>query len=282
MKTLRNKLGTIVGCAALIAATGCEQGDAPTVTRAALTEAATSVEALDITSTTSFAEVNQLRPEFVGEIMSLQPVRGRDRNFRFSQPSFAQAAAMPVIFHRLVDLEEPQVNRVALAGALRTNRGPWQELALDLLGTEVDNAVRVGLMRSLASAQPEVLAKAAELGLRDTDARVRDWGAQAAVRLFANYGGEGASETLSLLLVERLKDEDSGVRATSVRALSFTAQAVHMDAMAGLLTDDDPITRLAAVDALVRLDANEAKRHLDAANVAGDPDPRVARAVKRL
>jgi len=282
MKTLRNKLGTIVGCAALIAVTGCEQGDAPTVTRSALTEAASSTEALDITPTTSFAEVNQLRPEFVDEIMSLQPVRGRDRNFRFSQPAFAQAAAMPVIFHRLVDLEEPQVNRVALAGALRTNRGPWQELALELLGAEADDAVRVGLMRSLASAAPEVLAKAAELGLRDADARVRDWGAQAAVRLFANHGGEGASQALDRLLVERLKDEDAGVRATSVRALSFTAQGVHMDAMAGLLTDDDPITRLAAVDAIVRLDANEAKRHLDAANVAGDPDPRVARAVKRL
>lgn len=282
MTRFQRPLGTIVGLTALLATAGCEQAAAPNVTRAATVDATSTAANLDITPTTTFAEVNQLSPEFVEELMSLQPIRGRDRNFRFSQPIFAQPAAMPVIFHRLIDLEESQINRVALASALRTNRGPWQELALELLGTEEDASVRMGLMRSLEKSQPDVLSKAIVLGLTDTDARVRDWAAQGAVQLFANHEGAGATEDLKASLVERLGDADAGVRATTVRALSFTGQVAYIDAMAKLLSDDDGLTRLAAIDALVRLDAGEAKRRVDAAQLVGDADPRVARAASRL
>jgi HEAT repeat protein len=169
-----------------------------------------------------------------------------------------------------------------LAGALKTNRGPWQELALELFSKEADHAVRANLMSSLSMAESEVLAKAATLGLRDVDAGVRDWAAHSAVRLFANHKGTTASDMLAVLLVERLKDEDAGVRATTVRALSFAENTAYVDEMAALLTDEDPTTRLAAVDALVRLDAEDAKRRIDEANLIQDADPRVARAAKRL
>ena len=259
---------------------GCEQASAPTVTRAAI-ETVSSVDEEE-GAVMSFSELNSQRPSYVDELMSLRPIRGRDRNVRFSQPMWAQAAAMPVIFHRLLDTDETSQVRAALAGALRTNRGPWEAQGLELLAVEEDPRVRAGLMMSLADTNPEYLVPAVLEGLDDADAGVRDWATHGAVRLFANHRGADVPATVRASLLSRLSDDDAIVRAAAARALSFEGTPDNFDAVAGLLVDDEPKVRLAVIDALGRLDGVAARARILNAGLDKDSDVRVARAALRL
>ena len=196
--------------------------------------------------------------------MSLEPVMGRDRTYRFSQPVWAQASSMSVILRRLTDLEEPAHVRAALARALRTNRGPWHAEALGLLRTETDDVVRARLMESLSDAPAEMLSQALSSVSPTRTPRAR-LGERGRDKLLANYTETAISEERVTLLVTALADEDEAVRAGIVRALSFRADLGLVEKVAARLGDRSPMVRLAAVDAVARLDPSGARaRVLDA------------------
>ena len=269
-----------VSAAALVLTVGCEATPAPTSERAAASptfERDPSVETV-----MSFGDLNAAKPALVEELMSLEPIMGRDRTYRFSQPVWAQASSMSVILRRLTDLEEPAHVRAALARALRTNRGPWHAEALGLLRTETDDVVRARLMESLSDAPVEMLSQALVVGLADADPRVRDWASVGATKLLANHTETAISEELQTLLVTALADEDEAVRAGIVRALSFRADLGLVEKVAARLGDRSPMVRLAAVDAVARLDPSGARARVLDAGLDKDEDSVVARAASRL
>ena len=269
-----------VSAAALVLTVGCEATPAPTSERAAASptfERDPSVETV-----MSFGDLNAAKPALVEELMSLEPVMGRDRTYRFSQPVWAQASSMSVILRRLTDLEEPAHVRAALARALRTNRGPWHAEALELLRAEADAVVRARLMESLSDAPVEALPQALVVGLADADPRVRDWASVGASKLLANHPEAAVSDELEALLVQTLADEDQAVRAGIVRAISFRAELGLVEKVSARLGDSSPTVRLAAVDAIARLDPSGARARVLAAGLDKDEDPVVARAASRL
>lgn len=170
------------------------------------------------------------------------------------------------------DAAEPA--SVAEARGLAARRAPGAKARVrELLRGESDAAARARLASVLGALPKKDLAPADfDEALADRDARVRN----AALTAMAKLGGAEAESRLTAALGS---DPSAGVR---MNAAFWLGQPSHRGAAAALGRalgqDKDPNVRVAAAQALTRLDSAAARRELRRG--AGDADERVRRWAK--
>ncbi|MGB1700166.1 MAG: hypothetical protein ACPHRO_09450, partial [Nannocystaceae bacterium] len=177
------KISTTIHCLTLsfsvaLGAIGCQETAATTersADRPTVTAPLADLSDPTALSEDDFAALQERRGAFVRELLSYQPVVGRDRALHFTQPAWAEEDAAVVIFHLLRDPAVPAERRAALALRLRTNKGAWAGPAIAALQREPSERVRASLMSALADATPPAVVQATVLGLADASPVVRDW-----------------------------------------------------------------------------------------------------------
>jgi hypothetical protein len=215
-------------------------------------------------------------PAWTDHVLALDPQPARSGVLRLTDPALEQPAAAPLLLHRLLDASEPATHRPALAAALARTQGPYLVALVDLLRSEADAEVRAALVDCLRRHEgtPLVL-DALALALADTDARVRLAAVGAAGRVPEAVALAGA---LGLALA----DPDPEVRRSAARSLGYLGASEAKLALSDALASDDAGLRLAALQALDRIDPvyTRGLAQLDA--LAADDDAKVAAAAQRI
>ncbi|MCA9687520.1 MAG: HEAT repeat domain-containing protein, partial [Myxococcales bacterium] len=177
---------------------------------------------------------------------SLQPVAGRG-----VATTLASGA-------RLLDESynaNPEATRAALAAALPRTGGEWAEALVDMLAGEDDPAVRVAMVSTLHRAPPAIARRGLALGLDDGDAAVRYEAAMTA----ASVPSVTDEPALTGILRQRLTDGDARTRAAAARSLGVLGVTEAFAEIAALVADDDSHVRLESLQALGRLDREQAR-----------------------
>jgi HEAT repeat protein len=214
-------------------------------------------------------------PALYEQLLAMRPATTHAGGIRFTDPAIHDPRAAAVLLHRLQTENLDPETRAALVEALPRTGGDYGEAAVALLGQEKDADVRRALVGTMKRAEPERAVEGVRLGLSDQDSRVR---AEAAT--MAGWISEGAD--LEPQLVSALEEKDPGIRAAASRSLGVLKVASAFDSVVPLLADDSAEVRLQALHALERIDAGQAARLDRLQALASDPDPRVARAAKKL
>ncbi|MCB9778485.1 MAG: HEAT repeat domain-containing protein [Alphaproteobacteria bacterium] len=180
-----------------------------------------------------------------------------------------------LLAERLVAGQDPAETRVALAIGVAHRAHEWPAIAVGLVATEADPAVRAALLHGLRRVPGDDALGLLRDALSDDDARVR----QEALVVAAEHS-DGAA--LHDALLARLSDPDPTARALAVRAVGRHGDAADFAPLSDLLTDADTEVRYRTLRTLLRLapDALATSPRLPA--LRADPDPRIRRAATDL
>ncbi len=223
------------------------------------------------------AEVTRVQaeaPEWFEHVMSVEPKRTRSGFLRLVGPELEDPSAAPVLLHRYLSAgESPEVKAAVVAALVRTN-GSYASVLGDLLKTEPDALVRVGMVSSLRRVPgPEAIA-AIEVGLADADPQVRMTAANVAGR-----HTDGAS--LAAPLIAALDDLPE-VQLAASRSLGYLHVESATAALTELLASTDAEVRLSSLQAIDRIDPGYAEGLSQLSVLAADDDAKVARAAQKI
>ena len=180
----------------------------------------------------------------------------------------------PIVAERLAFGGGTVDERMAMADWLRKSDadfGPW---VAGLLAEEAEPRVRAALAESLRWASGPSAVTGLRRGLADDAAPVRAASASAA--------GWGAHDDVVPDLVTALADADDEVAGFAARSLGWLGQTAAFTDIESVLGRSTPRTRLWALRALQRLDADRAASSSAVAELVTDPDARVSRAARRI
>ena len=225
------------------------------------------------------AEVERLRtaePELYNGLRDLQPMRTRAGQLRLSEPELvSRTDALPLLLDRLMNGNEPDAVRAAVAEAIGGTGAPFGPAVADLLERERDPYVRQVLVATLRLADAESAHRGLRAGLTDSDAGVRASAVYTAAR-------RDDAHVLGAELLVAATDKDPGVQQAAVGMLGAIGVEEAKDTLVGLLNDDSPELRYLSLRALERIDASYAAALPQARAMRTDPDPRVAKLATRL
>jgi hypothetical protein len=225
------------------------------------------------------AEAEQLAaeaPEWFAQIMSATPTRTRAGFLRMVGPHLESPHAAPVLLHRYQTAgETPEVQAAVIDALARTN-GEYAPAIAELLGSETDAGVRVAMMGSLQRAAGASAIAGLAAGLSDPDEQVRI----AAASAIAHHP-EGAQ--LGAALTEALATDSSlEVQRTAARGLGYLGVATASATLASKLDSPDAKLRLAALQAIDRVDPSYAAALPQLSVLVSDHDAKVARAATSI
>jgi hypothetical protein len=226
------------------------------------------------------AEVTRIQveaPEWFDHVMTVAPKRTRSGFLRLVGPELEDPSAAPVLLHRYLTAgESPEIEAAVLAALVRTHGayGSYAKVLVDLLPTEPDPLVRIGMVSSLRRVSgPDALA-AIEIALADADPQVRVTAATIAGR-----HPEGAA--LADSLIEVLDDLPT-VQLAAARSLGYLRVGSATAGLTGLLASSDADVRLSSLQAIDRIDPAYAEGLSQLAALVADADPKVARAAQKI
>lgn len=220
------------------------------------------------------ARISGEAPQWFDHVMSIEPKRTRSGFLRLVGPEFEDPSAAPVLLHRYLSAgESPEVKAAVVAALVRTN-GSYARVLGDLLKTEPDALVRVGMISSLRRVSgPEAVA-AIELGFADVDPQVRTTAA-----VVAGRHPEGAA--LAAPLIAALDDLPQ-VQVAAARSLGYLHVESATAALTELLVSSDAELRLSSLQAIDRIDPGYAEGLSQLSVLVDDADPKVARAAQKI
>jgi HEAT repeat protein len=202
-----------------------------------------------------------------------QPRATRAGHLRFTSPRFNQLDATPIALDRLAHGGEPEAVRAALADLVGRFSDGWGDALVELLAEEPASSVRAVLVHGLRTVDQGAAVDGFAVALLDSSPDVRAEAARIAARR-----GDGAAVDAGL--VDRLADEDAGVRAAAANSLGILGVDASA-ALVPLLDDGSPEVRLQAMRALSRSTPG-ALSPARLQTLTADPDARVARAAGKL
>jgi HEAT repeat protein len=259
----------------LSSAAACQDSDTPPdrvsqeITAAASNEAPLAADSIK-------AAMPQLSPDELTQLIgTLDPVKARNGELRFSDARLDTPAAAPILIQRLRQSRDSEATRKALILALPRTQGDYAADALALLNVESSDDLRAALVDAMRLANDDVSAlEGLKLGLSDRSSTVR-------ARAAFNIGRRADGQALTDDLLAVLGDSDSAVQAASARALGQLGASHAFDALLPLLSSPDADTRLESLRALGRVDAERAAK-LELSSLASDSDERIATAVAKV
>ncbi|MED5369854.1 MAG: HEAT repeat domain-containing protein [Myxococcota bacterium] len=207
----------------------------------------------------------------LAEFMAAEPLQNRAGMPYF--PMAYRPERATYLAWRLTHGDDPGEIRAALASQLSPAGRDNPELILGLIAQEEDALVRAALLSGLTRVDPELALPILERSLASEDTTERF---EAATVLAKHADGALALAALETALTDA---------APRVRKAAAFALGVHRvgdpAALRPLLSDDSSDVRLAALDALERIDPALWAQWSAELGLAGDPDLRVARAASR-
>jgi HEAT repeat protein len=280
---MRSSLWSMAATCSL-ALLGCGEVD-PTTSSTSSTRSASPTEELEPATlepatmvVVPIAESGSPTPEsaeWEAHVLAIQPVRARSGVLRLADPALEHPAAAPLLLARLTTGNEPSEVRAALAAALARTEGDFLDAVVELLGTEADPMVRAALVSTLRRAEGPAVIAGLELALVDEDVGVR---LAAAIEAGRVSQGEQLAEPLTALL----DDADTDVRLSAARSLGYLEAGEGKPGLAILLGDDDARLRLAALQALDRIDPTDTTMLDRIDELLADPDPKVSAAARKI
>lgn len=214
-------------------------------------------------------------PRWFAQVMSAEPKRTRSGFLRLVGPALEDPNAAPVLLHRYLSADErPEVQAAVIAALLRTRSDAYTKVIGELLTTEPNALVRIGMLTSLTRKPGADALAALELGLGDADPQVR----LTAINLIASHP-DGAS--LAAPMIAALDDVPK-VQLAAARSLGYLHADAATDALTGLLTSTHAAVRLASLQAIDRIDPEHAEGLTQLSVLVDDDDPKVARAAAKI
>jgi HEAT repeat protein len=210
-------------------------------------------------------------PEAVISFAEVQPIQNRAGQVSFFTPDSEYRHTL--LAHRLLYGSDPGEVRTALARQLAPAGKTQPKLIVGLYELEQDPLVRAALLYGLRRVDAELALPLIAESLQSSDNGERFEAAQVA-------GMHAAGAQLGVELSAVLSDSDPMVRQAAANSLGVHRVAFSAGDLAPLLQDDAASVRLAALNALERIDPTQAASLC--APMVNDADPRVARAAKRI
>ncbi len=210
-------------------------------------------------------------PQAVTAFAQVQPIQNRAGQLTFMTPDSEYRFAL--LADRLLNGDEPGEIRSALARQLAPAGKTQPELIVGLYELEQDPLVRASLLYGLRRVDADRALPLIAESLQSDDNGERFEAAQVA-------GMHAAGAQLGVELSAVLSDLDPMVRQAAANSLGVHRVAFSAGDLAPLLQDDSASVRLAALNALDRIDPTQAASLC--ASMVNDDDPRVARAAKRI
>lgn len=210
-------------------------------------------------------------PEAVAAFAELQPIQNRAGQLFLITPDTEYRTVL--LADRLLNGDDPGEVRTALARQLAPAGKSNPELMVGLYQAEEDPLVRSALVHGLRRVDGDLALPLIAASLESADNTERFEAAQV-----AGMHAEGAALAPELSAV--LSDSDPMVRQAAARSLGVHRVSDSAQALAPLLQDDSATVRLAALNALEKVDPAQAA--VLSASMTQDADPRVARAAKRI
>ena len=220
------------------------------------------------------AQMEQARvdePEAVAAFAQVQPIQNRAGQLFLITPDSEYRTTL--LADRLLNGDDVGEVRTALARQLAPAGKANPELIVGLFELEEDPLVRSALLYGLRRVDGALALPLIAASLESSDNMERFEAAQV-----AGMHAEGAQLGAELRAV--LADSDPMVRQAAARSLGVHKVASSVDDLAPLLQDESSSVRLAAVNALERIDPTQAAALC--APLVNDANPKVARAAKRL
>jgi HEAT repeat protein len=190
------------------------------------------------------------------------------------RPVFERAGdptAALLIAHRILAATDDDTTRAQLVRLLLHAR---PDLAHRVLLHDPSEAVRAMTSLVLARAEYDDRVRALLDGLGDPAPSVRAAFARAATE-------ESAPEVLEALQ-QALRDPEPGVRSAAAWTLGVHRTPTAIPALENAMNDPDAQVQLEALRALHRVAPDNARAHPMTAKLAANPDPRIARAARRI
>jgi len=221
------------------------------------------------------AEYKRTDPAQHQALRDLQPSPGPGGNptLDISQVQGNKQAA-PVLVTRLMS-GEPEGNRRALAEALPTTGGDWQEPAVALIKLDADAKVRIALVQSMRYAEAPHSVEGLRSGFADEDPKV-----QAAAARTAGFSKEG--RMLYDELHSSLFAEDWDLRAAAAQSLGKLEMQEARTGLIRALGDEHPEVRLYALVALEKITPSGVANIPEVHQLTKDSDERVAKEARRI
>ncbi|MGB1013377.1 MAG: HEAT repeat domain-containing protein [Nannocystaceae bacterium] len=219
------------------------------------------------------AEYKRADPEQHEALNSLQPSKGPNPALDLTQIQGNKQAA-PVLVTRLMS-GETEANRRALAEALPTTGGDWQEPAAALIKLDADAKVRVALVQSMRYAEAPHSVEGLRLGFADEDPKV-----QAAAARTAGFSKQG--RMLYDELHSSLFAEDWDLRAAAAQSLGKLEMQEARSGLIRALGDEHPEVRLYALVALEKIEPSGVANIPEVHQLTKDSDDRVAKEARRI
>lgn len=213
-------------------------------------------------------------PEWYAHVMAMGPRPTRSGFLRFVGPELENANAAPVLLYRYTTGTDDVPTKAALVAALERTGGDYAPALVELMASESEPVIRVGMVAALKRADGPVALQGLELALGDADVDVRTAAA-------FNIGMRADGAELTSALTAALDDDAPQVVAASARALGFVHAEGVTDELAALLTSGDAEVRLRSLQAIDRIDPAYAGG-LDLAPLMADDDAKVARAASKI
>ncbi len=221
------------------------------------------------------AEYKRTQPEKHAALTGLQsrPGEGGQASLDLTLIQGNRDAA-PVLVTRLMS-GEPEQNRLAIAEALPTTGGDWQEAAAALIALDADANVRQALVQSMRYAEPPHCVDGLRKGFADEDPKV-----QAAAARTAGFSSHG--RMLYNELHSSLFAEDWDLRVASAQALGKLKMTEARSGLIRTLKDEHPEVRRTALLALEKISPEGVANIPEVHQLTKDSDKRVAREARRI
>ena len=180
-----------------------------------------------------------------------------------------------VLAERLVHADEPTEVRRAAVEQLRRTQGPWDVWVAGLATSDDDAQVRAICAEVMRYAEGEHVEAALRTALSDDNPDVRAAAARGA-------GWSKSGPQLIDALVTATQDGDHVVAGFAARSLGWLGASSAFDAVATVVDGPEWRSRLDALRALERIDAERATTHPVVLRARSDADERVARAASQI
>jgi len=232
-----------------------------------------SAFAADFTSTTltQASQVESAQPELAEWVYTMKPIQNRAGHLWFPGRKLAEPDAQQLIWKRLLQAQDNDATRVALAYALDASSLPdW-----DYIQKQDDPKLRAALLHlTKKSADP----KAPTL-LKNALSDSSDFVREEAARLAGYLPDRTAIEQV---LIDTLIDPQPSVRALTARSLGWLGSTQAFPKIRPLLKDQDAQVRTRALQALISLDSAQTKTLPELQILQNDSHSPLARKAARL
>ena len=242
-------------------------------------QAGVALESLDArwarTAVAGAAALEAQNPELANAIRTAQPRLSRSGAPLFINPTWYTPEAASAILVRIAEGNDTSAERVALLDALSRTGGTWVPAVAALLAHETDASVRRMMVELMRDAPTDTARSVVETALQDKAPEVRS----AALRVI---GFHKAGRDLAPMALPSLADEQASLRSDAARYIGYAGYTDGFESIRPLLADADAEVRFRALRSLEKLDTVRTQQLIELAQLAVDPDVKVARVAQKL